>query len=139
MSLGLGNYKILQYLISAPFRSATLFRRESLIRGNTLFLHVLFISFLNFFIYWLIQIFFYCWYTKTAEGNEFQQKNILNYTNIKLNIVVKLVYLQIKHSQSIIARFLILVLNSKTEFLDLTLSGRLFHVREPLKWIAFVP
>ena len=38
-------------------------------------------------------------YTKVAEANKFQQKSIFNYTNNKLNIVVKLVYLQIKHSQ----------------------------------------
>ena len=31
------------------------------------------------------------------EANKFQQKNIFNYTSNKLNIVVKLVYLQIKH------------------------------------------
>ena len=49
-------------------------------------------------------------------------------------MIVKLVYLQIKHPQSIFPRFLILVLNSKTELLDdLTLAGRLFHIREPLK------
>ena len=78
-------------------------------------------------------IFIYRWYTKVADGNKFQQKNILNYTNNKLNIIVKLIYLQIKHSQSIFPRFLILVLNSKIELLDLTLAGRLFHIREPLK------
>ena len=72
-------------------------------------------------------------YTKVAEANTFQQKNVLNYTDNKLNIVIKLVYLQIKHPQSIFARFSILVLNSKTELLDLTLAGRLFHIREPLK------
>ena len=55
------------------------------------------------------------------------------YTNNKMNIVIKLVYLQIKHPESIYPRFLILVLNSKTELLDLTLAGRLFHIREPLK------
>ena len=49
--------------------------------------------------------------------------NKLN-TNSKLNIVVKLVYLQIKHPQSIFPRFFILVLNSKTELLDLTLAER---------------
>ena len=38
-------------------------------------------------------------YTKVAEANKFQPKAIFNYTNNKLNIVVKLVYLQIKHSQ----------------------------------------
>ena len=62
-----------------------------------------------------------------------------NYNNTKLNIVVKLIYLQTKHAQSIFRGFLILVLNSKTEFLDLTLAGILFHTREPLKWISFVP
>ena len=48
-------------------------------------------------------------------------------------MVVKLVYLKIKHPQSIFPRFLILVLNSKTELLDLVLAGRLFRIREPLK------
>ena len=66
-------------------------------------------------------------------------KNIFNYTNSKLYIVVKLVYRQVKYPQSIFPRFWILVLNSKIELLDLTLAGRLFHIREPLKWIAFVP
>ena len=61
------------------------------------------------------------------------KKNIINYTNNKLNIVVKLVYLQIKHPQSIFLRFLILVLNSKTELLVLTLAGRLFHIRRTSK------
>ena len=56
-----------------------------------------------------------------------------------MNIFIKLVYLQIRHAQSIYPRFLILVLNSKNELLDLILVGRLFHIREPLKWIAFVP
>ena len=60
-------------------------------------------------------------------------KNVLNYTSNKLNIVVKLIYMQIKHPQSVFPRFLILVLNLKTELLDLTLAGRLFHIREPLK------
>ena len=72
-------------------------------------------------------------YAKVAEANKFQHKTIFNYTNNKLNIVFKLVYLQIKHPQSIFPRFLILVLNSKIELLDLTLAGRLFHTREPLK------
>ena len=45
--------------------------------------------------------------------------NKLN-TNSKLNIVVKLVYLQIKHPQSIFPRFLILSLNLKIELPDLT-------------------
>ena len=71
-----------------------------------------------------IQIFIYRWYTKVAVANKFQQKNIFNYTNNKLDIVVKLGYLQIKHPQSIFPKFLILVLNSKTELLDLTLAGK---------------
>ena len=50
-----------------------------------------------------------------------------------LNIVIKLVYLQTKHLQSIFPRFLIVVLNSKIELLDSTLAGRLFHIRESLK------
>ena len=58
---------------------------------------------------------------------------ILSYTNNKMNIVIKLVYLQIKHPQSIYPRFFILVLNLKTELLDLTLAVRLFHIRDPLK------
>ena len=37
-----------------------------------------------------------------------------------------------KHPQSIFPTFLILVLNSKTELLDLTLAGRLFDIREQL-------
>ena len=72
-------------------------------------------------------------HTKVAEANKLQQKNIFNYTNNKLNIVVKLGHLQIKHPKSIFPRFLILVLISKTELLDLTLAGRLLHIREPLK------
>ena len=71
-------------------------------------------------------------YTRVAEANKLH-KNIVNYPNNKLNSVAKLVYLQIKHPQSIFPKFLILVLNSKTELLDLTLAGRLFHIREPLK------
>ena len=48
------------------------------------------------------------------------KKNILNYTNNKLNTVIKLIYLEIKHPQLTSPRFLILVLNSKTDLLDLT-------------------
>ena len=59
-------------------------------------------------------------------------------TNNKVNTVVKLFYLQIKHPQSRFPRFLILVLNSKTELLDLISAGRLFHIREPRKRTAFV-
>ena len=81
----------------------------------------------NIKIIYFIRIFIYCWYTKLAEANKSQQKNILNYTNNELNIVVKLTYLQIKHPQTIFPRLLILVLNSKTELPDLTLAGRLFH------------
>ena len=47
------------------------------------------------------------------------KKNIKDNTNNKLNTVVKLIYLQIKHPQSIFLRFLTLVLNMKTELLDL--------------------
>ena len=47
--------------------------------------------------------------------------------------------MQIKAPQLIFPRFLILVLNSKTELLDLTLAGRLFYIKEPLKSAAFVP
>ena len=65
-----------------------------------------------------IKIFIYRWNTKVAETNKFQQKNILNNTNNKQNTVVKLIYLQIKCPQSIFPRFLVLVLNSKTELLD---------------------
>ena len=42
--------------------------------------------------------------------------------------------MQIKYPGSIFPRFLTLVLNSKTELLNLTLAGRLFHTREPRKW-----
>lgn len=31
------------------------------------------------------------------------------------------------------------VKNVETELLDLTSAGRLFHIRETLKWIAFMP
>ena len=72
---------------------------------------------------------------KSSRG-KCQQKYILNYTNNKLDIVIKLVYLRTKHPQSIFPRFSILVLNSKAELLNLILAGRLFHIREPL---AFVP
>ena len=65
-----------------------------------------------------IKIFIYRWNKKVAETNKFQQKDILNNTNNKQNTVVKLIYLQIKCPQSIFPRFLILVLNSKTELLD---------------------
>ena len=65
-------------------------------------------------------------------------KNVLNYTSNKLNIVVKLIYMQIKHPQSVFPRFLILVLNSETELQDLILARRLFYTKEPLKRIAFV-
>ena len=54
-----------------------------------------------FFIYLIL---FYPWYTKEDEANELQQKSI-NTIN-KLNAVVKLTYLQIKHQQSIFPRFL---------------------------------
>ena len=47
------------------------------------------------------------------------KKNIKDNTINKLNTVVKLIYLQIKYPQSIFIRFLTLVLNSKTELLDL--------------------
>ena len=60
---------------------------------------------------------FYCWYTKVAGANEFQQKSIN--TNNKLNDVVKLTYLQIKHPQSMFPRFLILVLYLKPVLMDL--------------------
>ena len=49
----------------------------------------------------------------------FNKKYIQNNTNNKLNTIVKLIYLQIKHPQSIFPRSLALVLNSKTELLDL--------------------
>ena len=78
-------------------------------------------------IFLFILIFIYRWYTKKAKANEFQQKNIYNNTNNKLNTVVKLIYLQIRYSQSTFPRFLSLVLNSKTEFLDLISAGRLFQ------------
>ena len=68
----------------------------------------------HFFIYLNL---FYRWYTKVAEANEFQQKSIN--TSNKLNVVVKLTYLQFKHPQSIFSRFLTLVLYSKSELMDL--------------------
>ena len=46
-------------LISTPFRSTKRIRGEALIRGNTVFLHVLLISFLNIFIYLFIYLFTY--------------------------------------------------------------------------------
>ena len=46
---------------------------------------------------------FYHWPTKTAEATEFQQKSIS--TNNKLNVAVKLTYLQIKHPQSVFSYF----------------------------------
>ena len=52
---------------------------------------------------------------------------------MKQNTVVKLIYLQIKHLQAIYPRFLIFVLNLKTELLDFNLAGRLFPTREPLE------
>ena len=67
-----------------------------------------------FFIYLNL---FYRWYIKVAKANEFQQKSI-NINN-KLNPVVKLTYLQIKHPESIFPRFLTLVLYSKPELMDL--------------------
>ena len=60
-------------------------------------------------------------------------KKYIDNTNNKLNNVVKLIYLQIKHPPSIFPKFLTLVLNSKTELLDLISTGRLFHTREPRK------
>ena len=68
----------------------------------------------HFFIYLNL---FYRWYTKVAEANEFPQKSIN--TNNKINAVVKLTYLQIKHPQSIFPRFLTLVLYLKIELMDL--------------------
>ena len=41
--------------------------------------------------------------------------------------------LHIKHPQSIFPIFLILLLNSNNESLDLTAAGRLLHMREPRK------
>ena len=39
-------------------------------------------------------------YRKVAEANKFQQENIFNYTNNKVNIVVKLVYCKLNiHNQ----------------------------------------
>ena len=61
------------------------------------------------------------------------KKYIDNKTNNKKNTVVKLIYLEIKHPQSIFPRFLTLLLNSRTESLDLISAGRLFHAREPRK------
>ena len=82
------------------------------------------------FIYLLKLI--YRWYMKIAFANKFQL-----YHKIKYNIYY--ISLHIKHPQSISPIFLILFLNSNNELLDFTTAGRLFHIREPRKWIAFVP
>ena len=50
-----------------------------------------------------------------------------------LNLKYKLVQLHITHLQSIFLNFLILVLDSDTDFLDLITLGRLFQIRDPLK------
>ena len=86
-----------------------------------------------FFIYLYL---FYCWYTNVAEANEFQQKTIN--TSNKLNAVVKLTYLQIKHPQSIFPRFLTLVLYSKTELMDLLyLSRKIIQYKRTSKMKSF--
>ena len=46
----------------------------------------IYIYIIYLFIYLFIKIFIYRWYTKVAKANKFQQENILNYTNNKLNI-----------------------------------------------------
>ena len=61
------------------------------------------------------------------------KKYVQNNTNNKLDTVVKLIYLQIKNPQSILSKFLTLVLNSNNAFLNLMAAARLFHTREPRK------
>ena len=85
-----------------------------------------------------IEIFIYHWYINVAEANEFQ-KYVYNNTSKTLNTAVKLIYLQINHPQSILPIFLTLVLNLKTELVNLISGGRLFHTREPWKWTTYVP
>ena len=59
------------------------------------------------------------------------KKYVYNNTSKTLNTAVKLNYLQINHPQSIFPIFLTLVLNSKTDLLNLVSAGSLFHTREP--------
>ena len=54
-------------------------------------------------------------------------------------MVIKLIYLQIKHPQSIFEKILTLVLNSKTKLLDSMSVRRLLQTREPQKWTTFAP
>ena len=69
---------------------------------------------------------------KTAFAIKFQL-----YNKIKWNTYY--ISLHIKDPQSISPIFLILFLNSNYESLDFTAAGRLFDMREPEKWTAFVP
>ena len=50
-----------------------------------------------------------------------------------VNLKYKLVELHITHPQSIFPKFLILVLNSDNDLLDLMSLGRLFQIRDPPK------
>ena len=50
-----------------------------------------------------------------------------------VNLKYKLVQLHITNPQSIFPNFLILVLNSDTNLLDLISLGRIFQIRNPLK------
>ena len=109
-----------QILISLSF-SASVFLFDISVR--------LTVAWFTFFIYLLN--FIYRWYIKIAFANKFQP-----YHKIQYNIYY---ILHIKHPQSISPIFLILFLNSNNELLDFTTAGRLFHIREPRKWIAFVP
>ena len=70
---------------------------------------------------------------KIAFTNKFQLHHKIKYN------IIWYISLRMKHPQSITPIFVILFLNSNNESLDFTTAGRLFHIREPRKWIAFVP
>ena len=89
------------------------------------------VLFIYLSIYYLLKLYLPLLH-KIAFANKFQL-----YHKIKYNIYY--ISLHIKHPQSISPIFLILFLNSNNELLDFTTAGRLFHIREPRKWIAFVP
>ena len=94
--------------------------------------YALFVCALFMFIIYFIKNFIYRWYIKIAFANKFQP-----YHKIQYNIYY--ISLLIKHPQSISPIFLILFLNSNNELLDFTTAGKLFHIKEPRKRIAFVP
>ena len=91
------------------------------------------------FIYLLIYLFIYLFIYlplvhKIAFANKFQL-----YRKIKYSIIYHIWSLRIKRPQSISPIFSILFLNSSNESLDFAAAGKLFHIKEPRKWIAFVP